>query len=92
MKSMTVMHAGFVLLIGVCVFVASLPQVRAFPMAGEALIGIVTWAWGKLGFKPRKELIEQILKSMTPDEVARATQRPAPPLSTAPTDPPPSAA
>lgn len=91
MKSLNLMHAGFVVLIGVCVFIASLPQVHAFPMAGEALVGVATWAWGKLGFKPSKALLEQILQSMSPDEVERITSKPpAMPVTepSATTDPP----
>lgn len=91
MKSTTAVHAGCVVLIGVCVFIASLPQVRAYPMAGEALVGVATWAWGKLGFKPSKALLEQILQTMSPAEVERLTNRPAPmpsAASIAPTDPP----
>jgi len=86
------MHAGFVVLIGACVFIASLPQVRAIPMAGETLCGVVAWAWGKLGFKPSEALLAQILQSMSPSEVEKLTNRPPPPSAdvpaAAPADPP----
>jgi hypothetical protein len=72
------MHAGYVVLIGICLGVSLIPQVQAIPMAGDALVGVVAWAWGKAGFKPSQALLEKILKSMSPAEVVRLTNSPPP--------------
>lgn len=82
------MHAGFMALIVACVIISAIPQVHSIPMAGEALMGVVGWAWGKLGFKPSKAWLEKFMQSLTPDEVVKLT---TPPPASAPPPIPPAA-
>lgn len=77
-------HAVFMALIVACAFIAAMPQVRAIPMAGEALTGIVAWAWGKLGFKPSKAWLEHFMQTLTPAEIVALTTPPPPPAPPAP--------
>lgn len=62
-------HALCVLVIVICVGVACLTPMAAYPAAGGLLFGTATWLWGTLTGKPVAPVLNQIIANMEPKRV-----------------------